>query len=204
MPTITNVPATTSTVPGLAVITEYIFTRKFDLSDKAAEGSQNLGTGAIAGIAIGGVAGLGIIGALIFFLRHRKARKSPQRFPTAAGGEMVVASPASATHELASPHTLPHSPGSSSNVWVARTSPPSYERNIDPHRTKARPIAQELPGSTFIFEHHPAYTGQEDESTTAAPSSPPRTPGRTPPQSPHAKTTSSPQAVSPLGSAQQR
>ena len=202
MPTITHVPASTSTVSGLTVITEHVFTRKFDLSDAATRGPVSRGAGAIAGITIGGVAGLAIIAALIFFLlRRRTAQKVPQTFPTTAGGgEMVVTSPASAAHELASPHTLPHSPGSGRSAWISPSSPPAYEHNIDPYRAKTRPVAQELPGSTFIFEHHPAYTGQENESATATPSSPPRTPGRTPPQSPHAKTTSSPQVVSPLGS----
>lgn len=206
MPTITHVPASSSTVSGLTVITQHVFTRKYELSKGAIEGPKGPGTGAIAGIAVGGVAGLGIIGALIFiFLRRGEAQTGPQTLPTAAGGgEMMIVSPASATHELASPHALPNSPGSGRSAWISPSSPPAYEHNVDPYRAKARTVAQELPGSTFIFEHHPAYTGQQDESTTAAPSSPPRTPGRTPPQSPHAKTTSSPQVVSPLGSPQQR
>lgn len=203
MPTITHVPASSSTVAGLTVITEHVFTRKYALSTKAMKGAGTLETGAIAGIAVGGVAGLALFGAIIFFfLRRRQAKKMSRTFPTAVGGggEMMVASPASATHELASPHTLPHSPGSGRSAWVTPSSPPAYEHNVDPYRTKARQVAQELPGSTFIFEHHPAYTGREDEPATAAPSSPPRTPTRTPPHSPHAKTTSSPQVVSPLGS----
>jgi hypothetical protein len=202
MPATTHVPASTSTVSGVTVVTEHVFTRKYDLSETAINGSKNLGAGVIAGIAIGGVAGLAGIGALIlFFLRRRKAQKAPQTFPTAAGGgEMVIASLASVPHELASPQTQPHSPGSGRSAWVQPSSPPAYERNVDPFRTKARPPAQELPGSTFIFEHHPAYTGPEGETTAAAPSTPPRTPVRTPSQSPHAQTTSSPQVVSPLGS----
>ncbi|ERF76931.1 hypothetical protein EPUS_02643 [Endocarpon pusillum Z07020] len=206
-PTITHIPATTSTVAGLSVITEHVFTRKYDLSDGAIQGSRSLGTGAIAGIAVGGVAGLGVIGALIFFyLRRRKAQKAPQTLATFGGGEgeMVIASPATATAELASPHTLPNSPGSGRSAWISPSSPPAYEHNVDSFRAKARTVAQELPGSTFIFEHHPAYAGQEDQSVTVAPSSPPRTPGKTPPGSPHAKTTSSTQVVSPVGSPLQR
>ena len=203
MPAITLVPASTSTVSGLTVITEHVFTRKFDLPEAGMKGAGSLGTGAISGIAIGAVAGLAVIGVLIFvFLRRRKAQKVPRTVPTAAGGggEMMVSSPASAAHELASPNTLPNSPGSNRSAWISPSSPPAYEHNVDPYRTKARPVAQELPGSTFIFEHHPAYTGQEEEAAPPAASSPPRTPGRTPPQSPHAKTTGSPQVVSPLGS----
>jgi hypothetical protein len=212
MPTITHVPASTLTVSGLTVITEHIFTRKYDLLD-ATKGPKSLGTGSIAGIAIGAAAALAVVSSLIFIVwQRRKARNVPQILPTATGGgEMAVASPASATHELASPHTLPRSPGSGRNAWISPSSPPAYEHNHDQYRPKARPVAQELPGSTFIFEHHPAYSGQEDESAPApapVPSSPPRTPGRTPPrsppQSPHAKTTSSPQVVSPLGSPKQR
>ncbi len=206
-PTITHVPASTSSGPGLTTITEHVFTRKYDLSDGSTKGSSSLGTGAIAGATVGGVTGLGIIGALVFFyLRRRKAQKAPQTLGTLGGdgGEMVVASPAMVTAELASPHTLPNSPGSGRSAWISPTSPPAYEHNVDPFRAKARTVAQELPGSTFIFEHHPAYSGQEDQVMSVAPSSPPRTPGRTPPASPHAKTTSSPQAVSPLGSPLQR
>lgn len=206
MPTLTHVPASTLTVSGLTVITEHIFTRKYELSDRALNGSRILSAGAIAGIVIGIVAGIAVLGALVFFyLRRRKAQR-PQTMPNAGGGggEMLVAAPASATHELASPQTLPNSPGSVRSAWISPASPPAYERNVDPFRAKMRPVAQELPGSTFIFEHHPAYSGQEDESTTAAPSSPPRTPGRSSPQSPHAKTTSSPVVVSPLGSPQHR
>ena len=207
MPSTTHVPASTLTVSGVTVITEHIFTRKYELSNRALHGSKVLSTGAIAGTATGAVAGLAVLGALVFFwLRRRRAQRMPQTMPTpGGGGEMLVASPASATHELASPQTLPNSPGSVRSGWISPASPPAYERNVDPFRTKVRPVAQELPGSTFIFEHHPAYSGQEDESTTAAaPSSPPRTPGRSPPRSPHAKTTSSPVVVSPLGSPQAR
>jgi hypothetical protein len=212
MPTITHVPESSTTVAGLTVITEHVFTRKFDLLDKTGQGSKSLGAGVIAGIAIASVIGLALIGApILLFLRRRKVRKAPQATPAAAaggggGGEMAVASPASATHELASPHTLPHSPGSGRSAWISHSSPPAYENNVDPHRPKARAVAQELPGSTFIFEHHPAYSGHQEASATPIPSSPPRTPGRTPPQSPHAKTTStsSPPMVSPLGSPKQR
>jgi len=202
LPTITHVPASSSTISGLTVITQHVFTRKYELSKAAVEGSKGLGAGAIAGISVGAVAGVGIISMLIFiFLRRKKVRKAPQTYFTPAGeGEMVIASPASATHELASPHTIPRSPASGRSAWISPSSPPAYDQNLEPMRTKARTVAQELPGSTFIFEHHPAYTGHEDESTTAAPSSPPRTPGRSSPQSVHAKTTSSPLVVSPLGS----
>jgi hypothetical protein len=202
LPTITNVPASSSTVSGLTVITQHVFTRKYELSKAAIQGSKGLGAGAIAGISVGGVAGVGIVSILIFiFLRRRKARKAPQTYFTPAGeGEMVITSPASATHELASPHTIPRSPASGRSAWVSPTSPPAYDQNLESIRTKARTVAQELPGSTFIFEHHPAFTGQEDGSTTAAPSSPPRTPGRSSPQSMHAKTTPSLLVVSPLGS----
>jgi hypothetical protein len=202
IPTTTHVPASSSTISGLTVITQYVFSRKYELSKEATEGSKGLSAGVIAGISVGGVAGIGIVGILIFVcLRRRKAKKAPQTYFTPAGeGEMVIVSPASATHELASPHTVPYSPASGRSAWIPPSSPPAYDQNLEPFRTKARTVAQELPGSTFIFEHHPAYTGQEDEPTVAAQSSPPRTPGRTPPQSPHAKSTSSPLVVSPLGS----
>ena len=207
MPSITHVAeSTTSTVSGLTVITEHVFTRKFELSDRALNGSNTLSAGAIAGITVGAVAGIAVIGALIFFyLRRRKVPRIPQMLPRSpGGGEMLVASPASATHELASPHNHPHSPGSGRSAWISPSSPPAYEHSGNSFRTKTRQVAQELPGSTFIFEHHPAYTGQEEEFTTVPPSSPPRTPGASSPQSPYAKTTSSPVVVSPLGSPQQR
>jgi hypothetical protein len=202
MPSITHVPGNTPTVPGLTVITEHVFTRRFDLSEEAMKGGKGLAAGVIAGIVVGAVAGIAIIAALIFlFLRRRKAQRMSQT-PTRpfSGGEMVVASPMSAAHELASPQSMPHSPGSNRSAWVSPSSPPAYEQNTELHRTKTPQSAQELPGSTFIFEHHPAYAGQEGGSTVTAPSSPPRTPARSPPGSPHAKTTTSPHVVSPLGS----
>lgn len=208
MPSITYVPgSTTSTVSGLTVITELVFTRKFELSDRALNGPNILTAGAIAGIVIGAFAGIVALSALIFFyLRRRKDQRAAQMLARSpGGGEMLVVSPASATHELASPHDQPQSPGAGRDAWMSRASPPAYVRSGDPFRTKTRQAAQELPGSTFIFEHHPAYTtGQEEETTTALPSSPPRTPATSSPQSPHAKTTSSPVVVSPLGSPQRR
>lgn len=203
MPTITYVPATSATIAGLTLITEYVFTRKFNLAESALRPPRALRSGAIAGIAVGIFAGLATIGILIFFyLRRRKAQLEPQTFPTPASGvEMAATSPNSATHELASPPTMARSIASGRSGWVPPLSPPAYELNVDSSRTKPRLPAQELPGSTFITEHHPANNEQEANTTSvAAPSSPPRTPIRTPPQSPRSKTTSSPQIVSPLGS----
>ena len=205
MPTVTHVPASTLTITGLSLITEHVFTRKFELSERAMKGSEGPGTGAIAGIAVGAVAGLSFIGALVFLLRRRKTQRAPQTFsPTAGDGEMVVAYPPSVMHELASPQGLARSPDSGRSAWGSPSSPPAYEHNLDPYRTKSGPATQELPGSTFIHEHHPAYTGREDGLAARAPSSPPRTPGQSPPLSSHARTISSPQTVSPVSSPKQR
>lgn len=175
MPTVTHVPERTSTVPVRALITQHVFTRKFDLSERAINGSKGPGAGVIAGISVGSVAGLGSVGIVVFFLlRRRKARRAPQT--TAGAGEMVIASPASAMHELASPHSPARAPGFGRSAFGSPSSPPAYEHNVDPYQTKAEPAAQELPGSTFIFENHPAYTRQEDESAAAGPYSSVRTP----------------------------
>lgn len=201
MPTVAHVPAGTTTISGLTLITEHVFTRKFELSDRTMNDSKGPGAGAIAGIVVGSVAGLSFIGALVFLLRRRKTQRAPQTFsPTAGGGEMLVAYPPSVMHELATPQGLARSPDSGRSAWGSPSSPPAYEHNVDPYRTKEGPAAQELPGSTFILEHHPAYAGRGDEFSASAPSSPPRTPGQSPPLSTQARIVSSPGTVSPLNS----
>lgn len=129
----------------------------------------------------------GSIGAL-WFWRHHKIKKitEPQRVTTFPPVEPTIPmSEASqlpqSPQELASPEQQgmsPRSPRLNLGIWPVGlgSSPPSY----DAQRARAESLKgepQELPGSTFIHEHHPAFmAGQEPPSPTSP--STPKTPTR--------------------------
>lgn len=201
------------------MITDHVFARRFDLAKKGA-GSPVMGAGAIAGVAIGAAAAVIIFSTLLFFFiqrrRAKRARKEPQTSSINPPGEMVLPSPISATAELASPLSAQVPPDTGRNPWPSPKSPPAYEGGVTPLRHKPPQVAQELPGSTFIHQHHPAYarTTSSESSNSRVPT-PPRTPTRSlPPHaistspddrstSPHTRSNSPPPAVSPLGSPKQ-
>ena len=192
IPSQTFVPAVSVTTLGITLITEHVFTRKYELL--APGSSAGLAAGAKAGIVIG-VCGAAVLFGLfvLFLMRRRQARQ------TAMGSQNNMAersfSPefAPGPQELASPESRVNSPGSGrSNRPISSGSPPAYHQSIPRSLTGKLQSPQELPGSTFIHEHHPAYTGREQpQQPVIATSSPPRSPPR--------KSTASP-VVSPLGS----
>ena len=149
MPSTTHVPAT-SPAQGVAVITEHVFTRKYNLAANAgATTGSSVSTGAKAGIAVGvtgGAAALAGIGAMLL-IRRRKAKAKPagnqdEAYPP-QGEDKSPETPASPpAHELPSPYSG-ISPPSATAPW----------RLFSP----SKHVMQELPGSTFIHEHHPAY-----------------------------------------------
>jgi hypothetical protein len=193
MPSETFVPAVSATISGITVITEHVFTRKYELTAPGSSGG--LSTGASAGIAIG-VCGAALVlaGFVLFLLRRRKARQTAMISQNNNMAERSF-SPTFATgpQELASPEGGINSPGSARSNWpMSSGSPPAYNQSMPRPVSGKVASPQELPGSTFIHEHHPAYTGAEEpRQPVTAPSSPPGSPPR--------KSTTSP-VVSPVGS----
>jgi hypothetical protein len=197
MPSQTFVPAMSATISGITVITEHIFTRKYELAT-----SSNLGglaTGAKTGIAIGVcAAALVLAGVVLFLLRRRRAR---QTTVTSRNNNMIERSFSPTfspgLQELASPESIGHSPGSARSNWpISSGSPPAYNLSIPRAVSGKVQSAQELPGSTFIHEHHPAYVGSEEpQQPLSAPSSPPESSPRKSTTSPVVSTLGSPYAV---------
>jgi hypothetical protein len=197
MPSQTLVPATSATVSGITIITEHIFTRKYELTTSGNLGG--LATRAKAGIAIGVcVAAVVLAGAVFFWLRRRRARQTT----VTSRNNIMIERPFSLTfppgpQELASPERVGHSPGSArSHRPMSSGSPPAY-RLSSPRAVPGKvQSAQELPGSTFIHEHHPAYIGSEGpEVSLTAPNSPPGSPPRKSTTSPVVSSLGSPHAV---------
>jgi hypothetical protein len=97
----------------------------------------------------------------------------------------IQMSRAPTTHELDSPEAGSGSPKPNTTTasWpiFPTSSPPAYDHQARRVVSHGKPgIPQELPGSTFIHEHHPAYSSTIDTPTEASTSS---TPTRTPVQS---------------------
>lgn len=135
----------------------------------ASNSGSSLAPGAIAGIAVGGVAlVVGVVAVLWFLRRKRKSKASGERsrgvstFPP----EEPVMPP---VHEVTSPQEL-ESPemvfarSTQQQQWpFFNSSPPAYDGE-KPRPNPAKVIApQELPGSTYINEHHPTPAGSESE-----------------------------------------
>ena len=184
MPSQTIVPATIPTDSGLTLITDHVFAQRYILGSP--KSGRTLSTGALAGIGVGAAAVfLGGIGALWFWRRRKiKQIKEPQGVTTFPPEDPTIPmSQASqmpqSPQELASPEQQGISPRSPLRLhgWPMgpASSPPAY----DAQRARAeslKGIPQELPGSTFIHEHHPAFSGQEPPSPTSP--STPKTPTR--------------------------
>src|SRR3954447_8940410 len=180
MPSQTFVPAMSATISGITVISEHIFTRKYELTTSANLGG--LATGAKAGIAIGVCAGaLMLAGVVLFLLRRWRARHTTV---TNRNNNMIERSFSltfpPGPQELASPEGVGHSPGSARiDSQMSSGSPPAYNMSIPRAVSGKVHPPQELPGSTFIHEHHPAYIGSEEpQQRLTAPRSPPRSPPR--------------------------
>ena len=169
MPATTNVPGSSPTVSGITIITEHVFTQKFNLV--ATPPKNGLSGGAKAGIAVGivlVVMGLGG-GTIVLWLRRRKSLREI-RAPVAPAPETEK------KHELQSPisaHELP-SPGlHEPPQLLAHPLPLSSHRvpEYQPLDVPQKP-PQELPGSYFIHQHHPAFTippQQEEHADVISP-----------------------------------
>ena len=184
---VTLVPAETPTDAAIALITNQIFADAFPLAQSG--GKKGLPTGALIGIIINVVLFVAIFIAIIWY-RKRKIRRIaeanrattfPPMEPTMSMAETRSGRTPS-THELASPEMQATTPRSLSNNWPmnSQSPPPTYEiGRPKPISTKVdKP--QELPGSTFLHEHHPAFASETASTEEIPPlsASPPMTPVR--------------------------
>lgn len=190
-----------------------VFARKYLLTDPTATHAKpGLTRGAIIGIALG-TANAVLFAVLVFFWMRRRAQRRKQAEDAQKSGfiprtqEMEEPHDITRPSELASPQSQPITPHTASTQrsanWPMVTASPPPKMMIP----------QELPGSTYIYEHHPAFDHEtSDRTTTSAPSarseprtpgvSEPRTPGpsepRTPTKSPVTDPSHPPTVISPL------
>lgn len=154
------------------------------------KGRKTLPLGGRIGISVNAVLFLVLIIVMIWWLRRRKAKRIAReaRSTTYPLEEPTLQmSRAPTAHELDSPNSGNRSVGMPATNWPpipAVVSPPAYEGG------KGRPVAvsstpsapQELPGSTFIYEHHPAFSATtpvgSDAPSELSPTTPPRTPAQ--------------------------
>ncbi|OAP55810.1 hypothetical protein AYL99_09962 [Fonsecaea erecta] len=227
VPATTFVPASTPTVAGLTLITDHVFTQKYSLvTQQPAKNKFPPGAKIAIPISIWVVLCVVCVATFFWVRRRRRARRAAEanRTTTFPPEEPVLPqmsmSRAPTAHELDSPEAQA---GSSGAVGVANgwpifptSSPPAYDQSkgIQAAIRKQPPSApQELPGSTYIHEHHPVFlpTASVSTPTEATPSSPPGTPVQTPSAGAEGRSpvlssvasrsdTQSPVFVSPLGS----
>ncbi|KIX97395.1 uncharacterized protein Z520_06847 [Fonsecaea multimorphosa CBS 102226] len=193
-PATTFVPASTPTVAGLTLITNHVFSQKYSLvTPQPAKSKFPTGAKIAIPISIGVVICIICIATFFWVRRRRKVRRAAEanRTTTFPPEEPVLSqmsmSRAPTAHELDSPEAQAGSPGAVgvANGWpiFPTSSPPAYDQSkgVQAAIQKQPPSApQELPGSTFIHEHHPVFspTGSVSTPTEATPSSPPGTPVR--------------------------
>ena len=186
----------------VTLITNQVFTRRYELAVKPTASPGSLTKGGIAGAAIGAFINVLIFAGFAWFFWRRRQAKKELLAATAERNqnmEEVYSPPLSPSgpQELASPNNPPTSPRSSE--WpMGSSAPPAYRNSMARTVSGKSYTPQELPGSTFIHEHHPAFTG--DEASERPVTAPPTTPPRSPPRSPLKNATSP--VVSPLGSPQ--
>lgn len=199
-----STPADTAS---FSLISETVFAQKYNLVEPANQGG--LSTGALIGVIAGPVVAFLLLVnfAIFFMLRRRKVRKireaEANRVTTFPPMEPVVpqtqSEPPQTPHELASPDVVgsPRSQQMSQLNWVTSpaSSPPAYDssqRNlplIGPAKLKIPDDPQELEGSMFIHQHHPAFavdsvaTPSTPTAATSPPGERPKTP-KTPARSP--------------------
>lgn len=171
-----------STISGATVVTDTVFTRNYALVEKP---SNTLSAGAIAGIVIGSVlAAAGTPAFLIVIIRNMKKHKTekadekqgdgitfppvePALDPTTHISEVPATAAPQSPHEMASPQN--GTPVTTKGMPLPHRTPTNHSA----HEVPAI-IPLEMPGDTYMHEHHPAY-GSTD-GTPSTPGSPPQTP----------------------------
>lgn len=189
----TLIPASTPSVPGLSIITNEVFSRRYVLAQPA---SNALSAGSIAAISVVSSTLVAITAVVFWWAKHRKTSQAPKEVESSFPAEEPVLPP---SHDTASPHELasPEIMGYRSPIrrfWPISgfSSPPAYEKDI-PLAGVENSTPHELPGDTYINEHHPAFDRSETVTELSADEVSPKTPMR----SPLTSTTASP-AVTPV------
>ena len=170
-----------SNSPTPSIISTQLFTLRYDLGSP----ETSLSNGAKAGIIVGSIFGALLLALAIVVLvrrwqRHRQAirdatmprsffdpqdyasQKSPPMSPqTAFSRARTISSPQTVTGsvipELPSPPPPTSAVSPNGQNWPTGALPPPAISSTPP------PPAMELPGSTFIHEHHPAFASSSPE-----------------------------------------
>ena len=179
----TYIATSTPTALTVQVYSNTVFSRKYTL-DPHSSVNQKLSTGAIAGIAVGSVIGIIVAFVALFCIRRLRQKRLERENENALTRSMEMEEPilGSTAPRKGSGH--PGSPRSAGSGWPIRQpgSPPTYEDARSTHTSGQPATPQELPGSMFIHEHHPAFQEHLGENElpngAAAATSPPRTPTR--------------------------
>ncbi|EXJ70798.1 uncharacterized protein A1O5_05788 [Cladophialophora psammophila CBS 110553] len=189
-PATTFVPASTPTVVGLTLITDHVFSQKYSLVTQQ-QAKSNFPPGAKIAIPVSIWVVICIVCITTFFWvrRRRKAKRAAEANRTTTFPPEEPALPhmsmsrAPTAHELDSPEAQAGSPGVvGANGWpmFPTSSPPAYDQSKGGLAIHKQPpgVPQELPGSTYIHEHHPVFSpaGSVSTPTEATPGSPPGTP----------------------------
>ena len=184
-----SVPAAAAGAPSPSIISNQLFTLRYPL----AQSSSALSSGAIAGIAVGAIAGAALLALAMFFLvRRRRSHASAIRAATVRSRharelepeEFSPTTPKTPGSGGGAPSASASGAGDgvsrSATTRTAGADPVSAHPSELPSPPSASPTnrsqwgggggattpATELPGSTFLHEHHPALAGA---SGTASP-----------------------------------
>ena len=148
------------TIP--TAISSELFTLRYALAPPPPQQQQTLSSGAQAGIGVGAAAGALSFASLALFVIRRRRQDLAIRAAT------VPRSPYEAPQDFspktpASTHTFGQVLGQSAPQTPQRSELPSPPPPLSPSRSifpqpLADGVVTELPGSTFLHEHHPAYS----------------------------------------------
>lgn len=125
---------------------------------------------------------------------NEKAAGTGQTFPPTEptiDDPLANETPLHGPQELASPERGPNTP-------LSATRAPPFQSGLtqNPRVEAPASVPIEMPGSMYMHEHHPAYTGSQSDLTSRTPQTP-RTPPRSAPGSPSATATTRSPVLSP-------
>ncbi|ETI26817.1 hypothetical protein G647_10262 [Cladophialophora carrionii CBS 160.54] len=170
VPATSYVPASTPTVASLTLITDHVFSQKYPLLMPAQKPSFPPGAKIAIPVSIWAFIMIVCAGVFFYVRKKRRARRAAEANRVTTFPPEEPAMPHMSMSRAATMHELDISEGRAvspsatpANGWPMFTaqSPPAYDPSKaapSPIIAKQPPIPQELPGSTFIHEHHPAYS----------------------------------------------